>query len=121
VTLHRYPSPLEAELTRKLSALVAAGKLTESSAAQMMPGYEYPELLTWVHDPLDRIEVPSMDAVAAMAEQVRTRQAQQAAAEAQQAADGARQGYPGTVTRSGDHVMHHATADDADDADVDGA
>ena len=123
MTADRYRSPSEAELARQLSALVAAGELTESGAAQMMPGYEYPELLTWVHDPLDRIQVPAMDAVAAMAEQVRTRQAQQAAVEAPQAAAGTPQGYPGTVTRiggTGDLLMHRAPDDADDDADVDG-
>jgi acyl-CoA reductase-like NAD-dependent aldehyde dehydrogenase len=97
VTVHD-PSPLEQVLRGKLDQFVA-----EAGAAQILPGYEYPELLLWVHDPAD--QPPDLDAVRVMGEQFRTEQAQQAAAQAQEH-------YWATRTGSTQAYYLDATADD---------
>jgi len=71
------PSALEQALSSKLDALVAAGQLTESQAAQILPGYGYPELLLWVRPPADQLDPPPLDSVLVLGEQLRTEQARQ--------------------------------------------
>jgi hypothetical protein len=116
VTGHQ-PSPLEQALRGKLDQFVAAGRLTETGAAAVLPGYEHPELQLWVHDPAD--QPPDLDAVRVTGEQWRTEQAQQAAE--------AQEHY--WATRTGDTQAYYldttTTAEDADhtaaeDADADG-
>jgi hypothetical protein len=105
VTIH-IPSPLERALTEKLTALVATRRLTEAQAAEILDGYEYPELALWIHEPLDQIQVPDLDSVLVLGEQFRTEQARQRVAEAQLAE--APLGYIRTRSEA-------ANLDDADD------